>query len=548
MIHRKTLAAAAAVCSLALYAQTRPARPKPVPPAKPAAAPEAAPASTPASRNLAVVKPKLVLILVVDQHRYDYLTRFTKDFNSGVLRLINEGAVFTNAHFEHMPTVTAVGHSVISTGAMPAVSGIVGNEWYDRATGKQVTSVSDEGQQTLGTTGRTAASPHRLLVSTIGDELKMNDRAPAKVIGISIKDRSAILTAGRMADGAFWFDTASGNFISSTWYGPSMPAWAQSFNERRVVDKWKGQVWSTIDTNKPILMLPSETDRKYYTALAGSAYSNEMLVDFAQAALEGENLGGGEGTDLLAVSFSCNDTIGHRLGPDDIAVRDVTIRTDRAIGRLFEALEKKVGMKNVLVVMTADHGVAPLPEVMAKRKMPGGRVQEEKVLEAVNAALTSKYGQGKWVLGSSGPAPFLDHNLIASKKLSLEEVQNTAAQAVRALPYIARVFTREDLRRGLAPSDFIARRVTNGFFYHRASDLFVVALPYWLFEDAGTSHGTPYNYDSHVPLIFMGPGIRPGLYHDRAAVNDLAVTLASMLGVETPSGASGRVLTEMLVR
>jgi arylsulfatase A-like enzyme len=202
-------------------------------------------------------------------------------------------------------------------------------------------------------------------------------------------------------------------------------------------------------------------------------------------------------------------------------------------------------MKNVLVVLTADHGVAPLPELMEKRKMPGGRVQEEKVIEAVNAALAARYGAGKWVLGNSGPAPYLDHNLIASKKLNLEEVQNTAAQAVRALPYIARVFTREDLRRGLAPADFIARRVTNGFFYHRASDLFVLAQPYWLFEDAGTSHGTPYNYDSHVPLIFMGPGIKPGLYHQRAAVNDLAATLATMLAVETPSGANGRVLAEM---
>ncbi len=334
--------------------------------------------------------------------------------------------------------------------------------------------------------------------------------------------------------------------MSSNWYFPALPAWAQSFNERRVVDQWKGKVWSTLDTNKPILMLPNETGRTYYSGLAGSAFSNDMLIEFAEAAVEGEKLGSGEGTDLLAVSFSCNDSIGHRVGPDDIAMRDVTIRTDRVIGRLFESLERKIGMKNVLVVLTADHGVAPLPEVMAQRKMPGGRVQEEKVLDAVNAALTSRYGQGKWVLGNSGPAPYLDHALIASKKLNLDDVQNTAAQALRNLPYIARVFTREDLRRGLAPADYVAQRVAAGFFYHRASDLSVVALPYWLFEDAGTSHGTPYNYDSHVPLIFMGPGIKPGLYHQRAAVNDLAATLASILAVETPSGCNGRVLTEML--
>lgn len=533
---------AAAILIPGVLGQARPAR-KSAPPKT--SAPKAAPAKAQEPLSLAHAQPKLVVILVVDQHRYDYLTRFTNDFKAGYLRLLRQGAVWTNTHYEHMPTVTAVGHSIVSTGAMPAVSGIVGNEWYDRLAGKQVTSVSDESVQTLGAPGRKGASPHRLLVSAIGDEMKMNGRVPSKVVGMSIKDRSAILTAGRMADGAFWFDADTGNFVSSTWYFPDMPAWAKSFNDRRVVDQWKGQVWKTLDGGKPIMMLPTESSKAYYSGLAGSGFSNEMLVQFAEAAIEGENLGGNGGTDLLAISFSCNDTIGHRLGPDDPAVRDVTARTDLALGHLFETLEKKVGMKDVLVVLTADHGVAPMPEVMAKRKMPGGRVQEEKVLEAVQAALTARYGAGKWVLGNSGPASYLDHALVAQKKLQLEDVQQVAAQAVRSLPYIARVFAREDLRRGSMPADFISRRVMNGFFYNRASDLFVVPLPYWLFEDTGTSHGTPYNYDSHVPLIFMGPGIKPGTYHQRAAVNDLAPTLASILAVETPSGSSGRVLEEM---
>lgn len=529
------VAVAAAAFLSGVFAQTRPVR-RPAPAAK----------AKPAAVTLAAAQPKLVVILVVDQHRYDYLTRFTSDFRSGYLRLLREGAVFTNAHYQHMPTVTAVGHSIISTGAMPAVSGIVGNEWYDRGAAKQITSVEDAGVQTLGAPARKGASPHRLLVSSIGDEMKMNGRVPSKVVGMSIKDRSAILTSGRMADGAFWFDAATGNFVSSTWYFPDLPAWAKSFNDRRVVDQWKGQVWKTLDGAKPIQMLPGEAGNRYYSALSASAFSNDLLVQFAEAAIEGEKLGMNGGTDLLAISFSCNDSIGHRVGPDDIAVRDVTARTDLAFGRLFQTLDKTVGMKNVLVVVTADHGVAPLPEVMQKRKMPGGRVPEERVLDAVSSALTGRYGAGKWVLGSSGPAPYLNHALIASKKLSLEEVQSTAAQAVRELPYIARVFTREDLSRGLLPADLVARRVMNGFFYSRASDLFVVAQPYWLFEESGTSHGTPYNYDTHVPLIFMGPGIRPGVYHGSASVADVAPTLASILAVETPSGAGGRVLTEIL--
>lgn len=534
------VAALLAVYGLSVLAQTRPAPRR-------AAPPKTAPVkvTAPAAPDLRLSAPKLVVILVVDQHRYDYLTRFPEGFTAGYRRMLEQGAVWTNAHFEHVPTVTAVGHSVISTGAMPAVSGIVGNEWYDRDAGKQTTSVADEGVQTLGNPARKGASPRRLLVSTIGDELKMHGRMPAKVVGISIKDRSAILTAGRMADGAYWYDSDTGNMVSSTWYFPQMPAWARSFNEKRVVDQWKGQTWKTIEGDKPILMLANEPGKAYYSGLGGSAFANDLLVQFAEAAMEGENLGNNGGTDLLAISFSCNDSIGHRVGPDDIAVRDVTVRTDRVIGRLFETLEKRLGMNNVLVVLTADHGVAPMPEVMEKRKMPGGRVAEQKVLDAVTAALNARYGNAKWVLGHSGPAPYLDHALIASKKLSLEEVQQTAAQAVRALPYIARVFSREEMRRGLMPGDFIARRVQNGFFYSRASDLMVLAQPYWLFEDSGTSHGTPYNYDSHVPLVFLGPGIRPGLYHQRASINDLASTLATILGVETPSGSNGRVLSEM---
>ena len=489
-------------------------------------------------------KPKLVVLVVVDQFRYDYLTRYRSDYQAGFAQMLTKGAVFTNAHYEHMPTVTAVGHSITLSGAMPALSGIVGNEWYDRTTGKQVTSVSDSEYTTLGAPSREAASPKRLLVSTVGDELKMSGKG-SKVIGVSMKDRSAILPAGHMADAAYWWDAATGNFVTSTYYVKALPPWVEAYNKERSVDRFAGQKWTAIDGSQVFATMPEKLGKPYYDAVYSSAFGNEVLESFAEAVLASERLGLNGGTDLLTLSFSSNDSVGHKLGPDHPAMRDISIRTDRMLGKFFAKIDKQVGMANVLVVLTADHGVAPLPEKMAERKMPGGRMTESFVLDAVQQELSEKYGPGKWVLGKSGPSPYLDHKLIAEKNLNLEEVQTTAAQAVRELPHIARVFTREDLRKGLAQNDQVGRRVQNGFFYQRATDLVIVPEPFYLFEKSGTSHGTPYNYDSHVPVVFMGPGIRAGNYNDRVAVNDIAPTLSTYLEIEVPSGASGRVLDEI---
>jgi predicted AlkP superfamily pyrophosphatase or phosphodiesterase len=494
-------------------------------------------------------KPKLVVLIAVDQFRYDYLTRFRAEYKAGLARLLDSGAVFTNAHYEHFPTVTAIGHSTMLSGATPSISGIVGNEWYDRESRKQVTSVSDDGTTLTGVDGaRRGASPRRLLVSTIPDELKMVDGL-SKAIGISSKDRSAILPVGRMADSAFWFDTTTGNFVSSTYYGQTFPGWADKFNKTRVVDQWAGKAWDPTDANPGapgFLKLGKAAEKTYYDNIDRSPFGNELLVLFAKAAIEAEKLGADDHTDLLSISLSANDRVGHSLGPDAAEVRDISIQTDRVLGVLFDYLDKQVGPTNYIAVLTADHGVAPMPEVMAKRRMPGGRLPEGAVLNAIQTALAQKFGEGQWVIGKSGPAPYLNYDLIREKKLTHEEVENAAAAAVRAVPHIYRVYTRSQLSSGRVLTDLVDRRVAAGFHHERGSDLFVVSEPYWLFEARGTSHGTPYNYDSHVPVILMGPGIKAGRYMNRAAVNDIAPTLATLLEIETPSGASGRVLTEAL--
>jgi predicted AlkP superfamily pyrophosphatase or phosphodiesterase len=503
-----------------------------------------------AAPPIASKKPKLVLTIVVDQFRYDYLTRFRSEYKAGLAQLLDKGAVFTNAHYEHFPTVTAVGHSTILTGALPANSGIIENDWYDYTTKKAVTSVSDDGFDLLGgTAGKRASSPRRLLVSTVGDELKMSGKGKPKVIGISIKDRAAILPAGHMADAAYWFDDLSGNFVSSTYYFASQPAWAKDFNASRTVDQFVGKKWTPIGqpAAKPFKEMPAKADKAYFGLMERTPYGSEILEMFAERAITAEKLGQNNWTDLLSVSFSSNDYVGHDLGPDSPEVHDISLQTDRILGRLFAFVNSKVGADNVLVVFTADHGVAPIAEVNQERKMPGGRLDMADLDKAVQSALARVFGPGTWIAGKSNGMFFLNRDLIREKKLRAADVQEEAARAVRELPHIARVYTREQIMRGELKQDRIGIRVRNGFNEERSADVLVIPEPYWVFSKKGTTHGAPYSYDSHVPVIFMGAGIKAGRYHTAVAVNDIAPTLASMLDVETPSGSEGRVLEEMFL-
>jgi predicted AlkP superfamily pyrophosphatase or phosphodiesterase len=493
-------------------------------------------------------RPKLVVAITVDQFRYDYLVRFRGQYTGGIDRLLRQGAVFTNAFFEHFPTVTAAGHSTFLSGATPSVSGIIGNEWFDRESGKQVTSVADDNEESLGGASRGAAksaSPRRMLVSTIGDELKMAGRG-SKVIGVSLKDRSAILPAGHMADGAYWFDPQSGNFASSTYYFKQLPAWVDDFNKSRFADKFAGVKWTAAGGGTLLKAMPASIGREYFNALESSPYGNDIVEKFAEAAVTGEQLGKRNTTDLLAVSFSANDYVGHGNGPDSPHVKEVSILTDRLLGEFFRFLDAQVGMRNVVVVFTADHGVAPLPELAAERRIPGGRISEKTIDETIEKALRARFGEGKWVAGRTGASRYLNHTLIKEKNLNYEEVLDTAAEALRAIPHMHRVYTRANLAKGAVPGDLIDKRVLAGFYYKRAADLTVVADPYYLFEARGTSHGMPFQYDAHIPVIFMGPGIKPGRYHERVAANDIAPTLATLLEVLMPSGAVGRTLHEIL--
>jgi predicted AlkP superfamily pyrophosphatase or phosphodiesterase len=495
-------------------------------------------------------KPKLIVAIAVDQFRYDYTTRFRSRYTSGLARMLSQGAVYVDAHQDHYPTVTATGHATYLTGSVPATSGIIGNEWFDRKSGKMITSVEDAATKIVGLdSAGVGSSPHNLIVSALGDELKIADRGTSKVIGISMKDRAAILPAGRMADAAYWVDGTTGSAISSTWYMQQLPDWMVRFNDQKIALKNVGASWYALgqsEGSKPLMTMPKKVDKTYFSQWEETPWANDMLEQLAETIITNEQLGKHDATDILTISFSANDHLGHAVGPDDPAVEDMSVRTDQTIGRLIDfAVKQAGGEKNVLVTLTADHGVSPVPEINVDRKMPGGRLDKNEYINTVKNALQKKFGEGNWVIATQESGFYLNDDLIAAKKLKHSAVEDEVAATVMALPYVARVYTRTQLLKHEAAASPIDEYMIRGFFAERGPDVMVALKPYYLFGKSGTSHGSPYDYDSHVPLIFWGAGIPHGVYTQQVGISDVAPTLAAVLHIETPSGTVGHVLKEV---
>ena len=545
-------------------------------------------------------RPRLVLLIVVDQFRYDYLTRFGDLFGSrGLGRLVRRGADWTHANFDHVPTFTAPGHAVFMTGAYPSQTGIIANDWYEQDTGKRVKSITDD--STKGIAGKpndSGKSPRRLLCSTVGDELKLADHDLSKVIGISAKDRSAILPAGRRANAAYWFSTDSGNMMSSTYYFNDVPEWVARFNSRRMADKWFGARWdrslpneaeyvkragkddvpwenldkSSNDTNffpHVITGGAKAPGRSFYKALDYTPFSNDLLVAFAEEAITNEKLGADDDTDLLSVSFSANDYVGHRFGPYSQELMDMTLRVDQQIGTLLDFVDAQVGLQNTVVVFTADHGAAPVPEEAARRNLPGHRYQKQDLYKLVEAALEARYARkdrpakdyirnfankGETEYGLINSNFYLNRGALARDGIDLNECERVVGEAAMKFPGVARYFTRAQLEtKRISMSDTVARRVLNGFYPQRSGDVIVVTEPYNIIFDlpddstdprSTATHGSPYSYDTHVPLIIMGRDFQPGRYPQAATPADIAPTLAQVLQIKPPNCSIGRILSE----
>jgi predicted AlkP superfamily pyrophosphatase or phosphodiesterase len=522
----------------------------------------------PVAHSRAVQEPgrriRLVVGIVIDQFRYDYLTRFERQFGEGGFRrLLNAGAVFSNANYIHTPTYTACGHATFMTGATPAMNGIVGNDWYDRETGKAVTSVSDSETKLLnGTVGAEGMSPRRLVGSTLGDEMKLATNGRAKVIGMSYKDRSAILSAGKHPNGAFWFDSATGGFVSSTYYFNDLPVWVKTFNHDQSPDKYFGRKWEpllleVVDQQSfqevpakgfPYILNGGEQKPglKFYDQFQASPFANDHLAAFARAAIEIESLGADDIPDLLTISFSANDLVGHAFGPYSQEVQDMTLRLDRTLADFFTYLDRKIGLNSVMIVLTADHGVGPVPE-QVKAMGFGGRIDPASITNAVTATLNKRFGDEKWVVSFVNRNIYLDEGAVARRKLDLAEVETAASHAALMVPGIAAAITASQITSGHVPNGPVAVSVANGFFQGRSGNVIIVPRPFFIFgASPAANHGTPYSYDTHVPVIFYGPGIAAGSYRSSSSPADIAPTLSSLLAVERPSNSVGRILTEAL--
>lgn len=540
-------------------------------------------------------RPRLVLFIAVDQFRYDYLERFGDLFvANGFKRLQRDGASWTQSNYDHMPTYTAPGHGTMLTGAYPAESGIIGNYWFDRASGKRVSSVSDETVKALGgQPNEPAASPRRLLASTVGDELRLLSNDRAKVIGISVKDRSAILPAGRHANAAYWMGDTFGGMVSSTYYFDQLPAWVSAFNNSNPVDKYFGHKWERLlpeseyikragpdsppwekvtasgDTNAfphTITGGAAKPGTNFYTHLDHSPFTNDILLAFSQQAIINEQLGADDDIDVLSVSFSASDYVGHRYGPYSHEVMDITLRVDRTIASLLDFVNERVGLSNTLIALTADHGVSPIPEQAEALGMGGGRINFTDIVGPINKAISARFNpQGKspdptadYLLKTSETATarewFLNGNIyfnyeaLRRDNVNVEELSQVVIAAALTVRGVARAFSRVQLLRGATSiTDPIERRVLHGFHPARSGDVVLVAEPYKYLSDLTTAtHGSAYSYDTHVPTIIMGPGIIAGRYYEAATPADIAPTLSAVLRITPPTNVTGRVLIEAI--
>ncbi len=534
--------------------------------------------SAPAQRQSQEDRPRLIVLVVIDQFREEYVLRLEPFFNDrGFRRLLTQGAVFSNCRYEHVPTVTAPGHATIATGTIPAIHGIINNEWYDRETGQVVTSVSDPSRHVVGASSGRASSPHRLLGTTLADELRLSTNFRSKVIALSYKDRSAILLGGKLANLALWFDEASGSFITSDYYANALPDWVARFNAARPADRYFGARWEKAFPEAAYALAapddrPEETPLPgggrtfphhitgglaqpgpaFYTAFTFTPFANEVLLELAKRAIEGEQLGRDEFPDLLAISFSTNDLVGHYFGPDSQEVVDLTLRTDRVLASLLSYLDARPGSDYVLA-LTADHGVAPIPEYATRLKLGGRRIPPTAIRQAIEEALSARFGEGPWIESKALPLlssgfVYLDRETIARKHLDPAEVERVAAEAALKIPGIARAYTRTHFLLGHLHGEAIGRRVAAGFHPTRSPDVMLVPEPFAFISGGrtGTTHGSPYTYDAHVPLILFGRRIAPGTHRHACTPADLAPTLAALLRIEFPAGATGRILHEAL--
>ena len=518
-----------------------------------------------------IPRPKLIVGIVIDQMRWDYLYRYYDryDANGGFKRMLNQGFSCENTLVPYAPTVTACGHSTIYSGSVPAISGITGNFWWDREQQRSVYCTEDKSVNTVGSSSvQGKQSPKNMLVTTICDELRLATNFKSKVIGVAIKDRGGILTAGHSANAAYWYDNSVGNWITSTYYMNELPKWVNDFNSQKIVDKYYQQGWNllypaatyvnstadekpyeskTLGSNK----FPYDSLKKYigkdYGKISYTPMGNTMTAEFAKAALVGEQLGADNITDFLAVSFSSPDYIGHSYGPNSIESEDGFLRLDKELGNLLDFLDSKVGKGQYTVFLSADHGVTQTPEFLLENKLPGGRVFMTTVTNNLNKELAEKYKINKIIVSDENYQLHLNHPSLDSAKLDEEEIIKWLVKRLSTEPGVDRAFALEELNEVPLPAT-IRKMMNNGYYPRRNGEIQVILKPGYIdaFSTTGTTHGLWNPYDTHIPLLWYGWGIKQGKTNRETYMTDIAPTIAAMLRIQMPNGCIGSVIPEVM--
>ncbi len=507
--------------------------------------------------------PKLVVVIVIDQFRGDYLERYRHQFGEGGFRVfLDHGANFTDCNYDYANTRTAPGHATLFTGAYSNGHGIVANEWWDQKKKKMVTSVEDDATKLVGlapnqtkdqapdqTKDKAGASPHNLLADTLGDELKLATQGQARVFSLSLKDRAAILPGGFAADAAYWIDPKSGAWITSTYYRPDLPKWAQEFNAGNRAAKYWDRDW---ESNGKVLRSTAHrknkdgSDAGFSDVVGSTPFADEYELEFAKDLVVFENLGAGQATDLLAIGLSANDILGHLVGPDSPEMAAMALALDRELADFFSFLGHRMGLANVWIALSADHGVSTLPDAARKLRIPAANLDAKKVEAQINSALAAKFSHAASYIHFDYPDAWLDQDAFAAVHVKEHDAETAVGEAMKQAG-MRGYYTKSQLAQGQVPADALGKKFLHS--YSPEAGWYVLGVPeiYTVGPPKGTDHASPYTYDTHVPLSFYGLPFSPGTYRTHAEPVDLAVTLASLLGINAPTHAVGRVLTEALV-
>lgn len=523
-------------------------------------------ASAQQSNAAAIERPKLVVGIVVDQMRWDYLYRYQKRYtDGGFKRLLGEGFSCENTMIPYVPSVTAIGHTCIYTGSVPSIHGIAGNNFVKD--GKKVYCTDDDSVKPVGTTsGAALMSPRNLWVSTIGDEMKIASNGRAKVVGVALKDRASILPAGHNPNGAFWFDDQTGCFITSSYYMDRLPKWVEAFNDKRLPEQYLSQKWNTLypkntytesttdeneyenDIREGVkatlpLNLP-ELYKKYgYGIIRNTPFGNSLTLDMAKAAIDGEQLGADDETDLLAVSCSSTDYIGHQVGTHAIETEDTYLRLDKAIADFLTYLDSKVGKGNYLVFLSADHGAMNNAAFLQDRRIPAGSWDASATAKKLNHVLAKEYPEaGDIVKTVMNYQVFFNRDVIKSKQLDFDNIKQTVVNVLKEDPSVLYACDMAKASTESIPEE-VKSRIINGYNRERSGDVVIILKPnFYAHGMKGTDHGAWNSYDTHIPLVFMGWGIKHGATTKQTFMTDIAPTIAAMLHVQAPNGCVGKAI------